>query len=270
MQKLLPRWGRSPQPGSTYYLQKLSYDLLGIVDHRDNSAAVYILDERVGHKTADHTFSYLLHYLKSTGKIPSWVSHVHVFLDNAGSMNKNQYLMSACLEVVQKRVLQYLRMSFMIPGHTKFAPDILFAKIAKAFYTADVFNETDLQQIAEQFALVVIDNGGIVRTWREKVGEKYSSLPGIRELHDFVTVAMPPDKVVMKVRERCYAGPLRDTPTKVKRGFTADHSCIPRVTDTYKAKSLVKQIPESKLGHLVQMYNNFIEEEKWPDFITHT
>ena len=118
--------------------------------------------------------------------------------------------------------------------------------------------------------MVIIDNGGIVRTWREKVGEKYSSLPGIRELHDFVTVAMPPDKVVMKVCERCYAGPLRDTPTKIKRGFTADQSCIPRVTDTYKAKSLVKQIPESKLGHLIQMYNNFIEEERWPDFITHT
>lgn len=37
MQKLLPYWGRSPQPGSTYYLQKLSYDLLGIVDHRCGS-----------------------------------------------------------------------------------------------------------------------------------------------------------------------------------------------------------------------------------------
>ena len=141
--------------------------------------------------------------------------------------------MSACLEVMQQRVLQYLRVSFMIPGHTKFAPDILFAKIAKAFYTAEVFNEADLQQIAEQFALVILDNGGIVRTWREKVGEKYSSLPGIRELHDFVTIAMPSDKVVMKVRERCYTGPLRDTPTKVKRGFTADQSCVPRVMDTY-------------------------------------
>ena len=68
MLKLLPYWGRSPQPGSTYYLQKLLYDLLEIVDHHDNSDAVYIFNKRVGHQTADHTFSYLLHYLKSTGK----------------------------------------------------------------------------------------------------------------------------------------------------------------------------------------------------------
>ena len=40
MQKLVPYWGISPEPGSTYYLQKLSYDLFGIVDHRDESSAV--------------------------------------------------------------------------------------------------------------------------------------------------------------------------------------------------------------------------------------
>ena len=50
MQKLVPYWGMSPQLGSTYYLQKLSYDLFGIVDHRDGLSAVYIFDERVGTK----------------------------------------------------------------------------------------------------------------------------------------------------------------------------------------------------------------------------
>ena len=60
MQKLVPFWGSSPQPGSTYYLQKLSYDIFGIVDHRDESSAVYIFDERVGTKTADHTISYII------------------------------------------------------------------------------------------------------------------------------------------------------------------------------------------------------------------
>lgn len=69
MQKLVPHRGRSPQPGSIYYLQKLSFDLFGIVNHRDDSAAVYVFDERVGHKTADHTISYILHYMKSPGSI---------------------------------------------------------------------------------------------------------------------------------------------------------------------------------------------------------
>ena len=85
MQKLVPYWGSSPQPGSTYFLQKLSYDIFGIVDHRDESSSTYIFDERVGSKTADHTISYILHYLKSAGKVPSWVTRLHVFFDNAGS-----------------------------------------------------------------------------------------------------------------------------------------------------------------------------------------
>ena len=104
--------------------------------------------------------------------------------------------------------------------------------------------------IAEQFGLVILDNRGIhvVCTWRKKVGEKYTSLMGIRELHDFVTVAMPPDKVVMKVRERCYAGALRDTPTKVKHGFCANESSIPRISNTYKARGLFQTNPRVQGG----------------------
>ena len=33
MSKLVPSWGMSPQPGSTYYLQKLSHDIFGIDDY---------------------------------------------------------------------------------------------------------------------------------------------------------------------------------------------------------------------------------------------
>ena len=171
------------------------------------------------------------------------------------------------MELVQQRVLQYLRISFMIPGHTKFAPDLLFSHIAKSYYKCDVFNETDLQHLVEQFSLVVVDDGGIVRTWRETVGEKYSSLPGIRDLHDFVAVAVPPDKVTMKVREKCYSGALRDSPTTVKKGFVSRDLCIPKVTDSYKARRKLRSLTDSKLGHLKQMYVNFIAEDKWPDFV---
>ena len=42
MSKLVPYWGCSPQPGSTYYLQKLSHDLLGIIDQRRKSSGIFI------------------------------------------------------------------------------------------------------------------------------------------------------------------------------------------------------------------------------------
>ena len=63
------------KPGSTYYLQKLHHDVFGIVNHATGSSAMYILDERVGPKTTDHTASYITHYL---GTIPDWLRRIHL------------------------------------------------------------------------------------------------------------------------------------------------------------------------------------------------
>ena len=79
--------------GSTYYLQKVSYNVFGMVDHQKEGGHVYVMSEIVGPKNTEHTISYLLHYLETTGKVPEWVRQVHLFLDNAGSTNKNQFLM---------------------------------------------------------------------------------------------------------------------------------------------------------------------------------
>ena len=46
--KLIPHWGQSEQPGSTYYLQKLSFDIFGLVDHRDNLKDITIFDHTIG------------------------------------------------------------------------------------------------------------------------------------------------------------------------------------------------------------------------------
>ena len=55
----------------------------------------------------------------------------------------------------------------MIAGHTKFAPDRLFAILANNFYSSDVFNEKQLVDVYRQHSDVTFDNGGIVRLWRE-------------------------------------------------------------------------------------------------------
>ncbi len=62
---------------------------LWIVDHRDGSGHLYLMNETAGPKNIDQTISYPMHYLKSSGKLPSWVQRVYVFMDNAGSTNIN-------------------------------------------------------------------------------------------------------------------------------------------------------------------------------------
>lgn len=125
MSKLIPYWGDSPQPGSTYYLQKVFYNVLAIVDHREKAGHVYIYSELIGPKITDHTISYVLYYLRSTGKVPEWVKRVHLFLDNAGSTNKNQFQMGAVFEIAERNIFSYFQVSFMIAG--QFSPDFLLS-----------------------------------------------------------------------------------------------------------------------------------------------
>ena len=146
MSKLIPHWGFSPQSGSTDYVQKLSHDLLGIINHSDETSAVYIFDERTGPKNTDHTVLYITRYLCESGKIPSWVRRVDLFMDNACSTNKNYYMLGWANELVQQEKFDFIRVSFLIASHTKFAPDILFSKVSQSFSRSDVFNTTEAQK----------------------------------------------------------------------------------------------------------------------------
>ncbi len=203
--KLVPYWGRSAQPGSTYYLQKLNHDILRIVNHSTDLSAVYLFDERTGPKNTDHTISYITHYL---GNIPEWLHRIHLFLDNTCSTNKNYYLMAWAMELVQQGKVDFIRISFLIAGHTKFSTDLLFSKIAKTYNSRDVFTTSELQNdVIAEYADVTVDDGNLVYAWREAVAAKYSKFPGIRSLHDFIFTKNPATgSVLAKTRSLCYTG----------------------------------------------------------------
>ena len=110
-------------------------------------------------------------------------------------------------------------------------------------------------------ANVTFDHGRIVRCWRERVTVKYSNLPGIHALHDFLAIKNPDQTAIMKVRDLVYGGPLVNTPMKVSKDYLPTTSVIPTVNDTYEAKNLVKNLGGTKLDHLKQMYTNFIQHE---------
>ena len=76
-------------------------------------------------------------------------------------------MMATTLEILQQNVLDYFRISFMVSGHTKFAPDLLFSVTARDFYASDIFNERELVAVMEQHASVVVESGRIVQAWKE-------------------------------------------------------------------------------------------------------
>ena len=72
---------------------------------------------------------------------------VHLFLDNASSTNKNCFTMAWAMEMIQQGKLDFIHVSFMIPGHAKCVPDLLFSKISKTYNKSDVFTTEELQKV---------------------------------------------------------------------------------------------------------------------------
>ena len=158
-----------------------------------------------------------------------WINRLAIFLDNATSTNKNKYLFSWAMEMVSSGELDHIHISFMIAGHTKFAPDRLFSTIGCAYKTEDVFTIGDLKSICDRSATCHIETGEQILMWRNTLGEKYSDLPGVRRYHDFLVVKAHDGSVVMKVRENCFSGSWKDSPLRIR------NSSLPGVpTETYK------------------------------------
>ena len=164
------------------------------------------------------------------------------------------------MEMVSSGEVDHIHISFMIAGHTKFAPDRLFSTIGNAYKTTDIFTIEDLKGICDQSAVTRIVKGDKILTWRDSLGEKYSDLPGVRKHHDFLVVKAHDGKVVMKVRELCFAGQWKDSPLRIV------HSAIPgRPQNTYRGKH--HSISTEKMANMVTMYDRYITPERRPEYL---
>ena len=56
-------------------------------------------------------------------------------------------MMGWAYEMVLNKRVDFLRLSFLIAGHTKFAPDALFSKIARSYNRSDIFTTEELKDI---------------------------------------------------------------------------------------------------------------------------
>ena len=173
------------------------------------------------------------------------------------------------MELIQEKILDFIQVSFMIVGHTKFEVDRVFSSTSKAYNQSDVFNTEELASVMSQADNLdaTIDDGSLVYPWREAVDRKYTKLSGIRSLHDFLVVRHPESgKAVMTVRNFSYGGPAQSASIKVKDGIPFDEHVVP--SQNYIQLNMIRTLSSTKLDHLTQMYQKFIQPEKHPSFIT--
>ena len=171
-------------------------------------------------------------------------------MDNTGSTNKHAFFMGWGMEMVQHGVIEYLRFSFLVAGHTKFDVDRVFSVTAKAYSTADIFNTQELVDFMCQSDTItaILINGTFISNWREKLVQKYSKLPGIRELHDFLIVRNPSTKYAMMLtRDYCHGGAAKPTTMKLNSNFTSDLNGFCATDETYIELGKIRTLQSTKL-----------------------
>ena len=255
MSKNLPFWGESPQPAKTYYMMKLVCDVFGIVDHSKqgkDSNYTYLCDElAAGPKNTDRTITFLNHFLHN--HVDDWVKNVTFCLDNA-RICKNKYLLSWANELVNQGQFHSIRFCYMVVGHTKFQPDRLFASVAKSFYSRDVFCIEMLQVIAQLYSTSYLFTAGDILQWRVALEPMYNALPGITNLHDFVSFSEEFGHASLKCRLNCYSGSFEKV--SLKKTSASSNICNPS-----SHKLVLHSLSDQKLKQLTEQYDKFIKAD---------
>ena len=156
------------------------------------------------------------------------------------------------MELVEQRTLDYVRFCFMVAGHTKFAPDRLFAQVSNIYNRHDVFTVGELKEVCVLHVHTYIEDSVLVLQWCEALRIKYSDLPGTRNYHDFLIACSYDESVVIKFRVRCCSGSFSGSPLKV-----IDPSAASVPTDNYNKT----QFCDLSTEKFENMYNQFIPPE---------
>ena len=88
------------------------------------------------------------------------------------------------------------------------------------------------------------------------MAKKYSDLPGVWKMHDFMIVRSVKDQVVMKVRPSCHTGNAIESPL-----HTVDSSQPGSPTGCYH-----EHIRPIAAPHVMQMCHKYIPPDRWPSF----
>ena len=70
--------------------------------------------------------------------------------------------------MIALRKLDYIRFCFMVAGHTKFAPDRLFAQVSNSYNHRDVFTITELKEVCDLHAQTTVEDGTSILQWCER------------------------------------------------------------------------------------------------------
>ena len=175
------------QPGPIYFLTPRKAALFGICCEAIPRQVNFIIDEASDVGKGANTVVSMLDYFFNTHGLGETAVTLHA--DNCCGQNKNNTMMQYLMWRVMTGLHHSITISFLVVGHTKFAPDGCFGLLKKAFRKTEVSSLADLEQVVQSSAIVnesqlVGSQTGEpivpVRDWANFLGPKFKRLTGIK------------------------------------------------------------------------------------------
>lgn len=195
------------QPGPIYFKTPRKCGIFGVMCEGAGRQVNYLIDEAstVG-KGANSTISYVHHYLETHGL---GETHAYLHADNCTGQNKNNYFLWYFAWRVINELHQSINYSFLIAGHTKFAPDRCFGLIKRAYKVNFISSLYEFARMVDCCSTTGVNKAQLVGThdgqeivpvydWAAFLSEYFTKLPNIKKYHHFRFSMDEPGKVYFK------------------------------------------------------------------------
>ena len=195
------------QPGPIFFLTPRKCNIFGVHCEAIPRQINFLTDESVDCGKGANTVVSQLHYFFNHHALGEKELYLHC--DNCVGQNKNscmlQYLTWRCLTNRHEKIT----LSFLVVGHTKFAPDLCFGLVKRKFRRTKVGSLKDIVQTVNDSAvcnvaqLVGNEDGSTivpVYDWTSFFAPKMKKVPSIKKYSHFQMDKTTPGIINLKLR----------------------------------------------------------------------
>ena len=195
------------QPGPIYFKTPRKCGIFGVMCEGLPRQVNFLIDEATSAgKGANATIIYVHYYFEHHGL---GETDAQLNADNCSGQNKNNYFLWYFAWRTLMKLHHSITYSFLIAGHTKFAPDRSFGLIKKAFKVTYVSSLYEFARLVETSSTSGLNKAQLVGThdgrvivpvydWSSFLGQYFKKLPNIKKFHHFRFSNENPGKVFYK------------------------------------------------------------------------